>query len=148
MIHTRIDITTRFELEAFIQFAADYLGIVEEVSVNIFTNEALLERFSREGYEYRALLYATALPGAYNLVVRPRLGCAVIKEIAAHEMIHLSQYAAGRLKMDVASGRCIWEGKVFSNDIPYEERPWEKEAFGKEKDLLKAFRKRNRTKNK
>lgn len=142
MIETRIDIATKFDVEGFVRFAGERLGIMGSVKLNIYPNDSLLERFSTGDHLYEALLYQ-AMPGTYNLVVRSNIG-AGLKSVLAHEMIHLQQYVSGRLQMSVMTGAAIWEGESFPASVPYEERPWEREAFKQERDLLKAYRKQNR----
>ena len=60
-------------------------------------------------------------------------------KIISHELIHLEQYDSGRLRV-IGSGVVIWEGKeIIVLDIPYNERPWEKEAFRRQDDLEKKL---------
>ena len=65
----------------------------------------------------------------------------------AHEMIHAQQIITGRLE-DVGlqllqSGDAqtlvnvvIWDGEVFTN-TPYDEQPWEKDAYAREEEIMK-----------
>jgi len=141
MIHVRIDIQTKFDAAGFIAFAADYFQITAEVNLNIYPGDKLLDRFSQDGYEYRALLYKPALPWQYNLVLRSDMGEAEIPGILAHEMVHLNQYITGRLNMNMTTGAAVWKGEIYAAAYPYEKRPWEKEAFKEQKRLLKAWKK-------
>lgn len=60
-------------------------------------------------------------------------------KIISHELIHLEQYDSGRLRV-ISSGVVLWEGKEMNVlDIPYNERPWEKEAFRRQDDLEKKI---------
>lgn len=60
-------------------------------------------------------------------------------KIMSHELIHLEQYDSGRLRV-IGSGLIIWEGKEMNVlDMPYNERPWEKEAFRRQDDLEKKL---------
>ena len=145
MITNKIHIKTSFDIDGFVAFAAGYLGIDHELILVILPNGALLDRFSRDGYEYQALLYKNDIPGVYNLVVRPDVG-AGIGGILAHEMVHLLQYATGRLWMNVNTGAAMWDGKIYSASVPYEERPWEKEAFKLQRRLERAWKKFNKSK--
>lgn len=58
----------------------------------------------------------------------------------AHEMVHVKQIAKGQYKGKIAKNgklqRC-WMGKVVT--AKYIDRPWEKEAFGREIELVKSF---------
>lgn len=145
MITTKKHIQTNFDVERFVAFAADYLKIDSDAMLYIIPDEKLLDRFSRDGYDYQALLYKTSLPWCYNLVVRPDIG-AGIEGILAHEMVHLHQYATGRLWMNVNTGAAMWDGKIYSASVPYGERPWEKEAFKTQRKLERAWKKFNKSK--
>jgi hypothetical protein len=61
----------------------------------------------------------------------------------SHELIHLQQYSSGRLIV-IGNGVVIWEGKEINVlDIPYNDRPWEIEAFqgqyGLEKKIIEKL---------
>ena len=60
-------------------------------------------------------------------------------KIISHELIHLEQYDSNRLRV-VGNGVVIWEGKEMNVlDIPYNDRPWEREAFKRQDDLEKKL---------
>jgi predicted metallopeptidase len=60
-------------------------------------------------------------------------------KIISHELIHLEQYDSNRLRV-IGNGVVIWEGKEINVlDIPYNDRPWEKEAFKRQDDLEKKL---------
>lgn len=55
-----------------------------------------------------------------------------------HEMIHVWQYVTRRM----VSGwvhEVKFNKKVYSSDMPYDERPWEVEAHQKEKELKEKY---------
>jgi hypothetical protein len=52
-----------------------------------------------------------------------------------HEMVHVKQYF--RKEMDACGRR--WKKKEISNDTPYMELPWEKEAYRMQAKLAKAY---------
>lgn len=58
--------------------------------------------------------------------------------ILAHEMVHLAQYASGKLKHCGRSGYLTWQNKSFIDDdkTDYYDLPWEIEAHGREKGLV------------
>ena len=57
----------------------------------------------------------------------------------SHELIHLQQYSSGRLLV-TGPGVVLWEGKEINVlDIPYNDRPWEIEAFSNQSDLEKKI---------
>jgi hypothetical protein len=54
----------------------------------------------------------------------------------AHEMTHVLQYVKNELNEDMS----IWRGrKVNSDEISYDEQPWEQEAMRREKELYESF---------
>lgn len=60
-------------------------------------------------------------------------------KIISHELIHLQQYNSGRLRV-IGSGVVMWEGKeIIVLNIPYNDRPWEREAFKRQDDLEKKL---------
>ena len=55
--------------------------------------------------------------------------------ILSHELIHLKQYRDERLEY-IDDGFVRFDNKVYKvTEIPYNDRPWEKEAFIKQYDL-------------
>lgn len=53
--------------------------------------------------------------------------------VISHELIHLTQYRSGRLKLTQTG--VIWEDKVIDVNLAYDKRPWELEAFSKQRNL-------------
>lgn len=61
-------------------------------------------------------------------------------EFLSHELIHLKQYHEGRL-IKVDNTNMIWEGDTLDGmEIPYKERPWEKEAYEGQRELYKKIK--------
>ena len=54
-------------------------------------------------------------------------------EIFSHELIHLKQYYTNKLIIN--NNIITWNGKKINNIINYKDRPWEIEAFDKQKSL-------------
>ena len=65
----------------------------------------------------------------YTVEINKRLGKKNMLATLFHEMVHVSQYATGRLGQD------HWNGQA-KPDLPYMELPWEIEAYAKEKELM------------
>lgn len=54
--------------------------------------------------------------------------------IISHEIIHMKQYLDGTFQYD--DGRITWNGEAYLlDDINYDDRPWETEAFQMESQL-------------
>jgi hypothetical protein len=54
-------------------------------------------------------------------------------EVISHELIHLDQIRSKRIIK--FSKYTVWDGKEYSNDLPYKQRPWEIDAFKQGKKL-------------
>ena len=57
----------------------------------------------------------------------------LIAKTLCHEMVHAKQIAENRLEL--LFGLTKFEGSTFDSSVPYNERPWEKEAYEQE-DLI------------
>jgi hypothetical protein len=66
--------------------------------------------------------------------------------ILSHELIHLTQYQSGRLVL--TSKGVIWENELVDNNLSYDKRPWEIEAFSKQINLSDKIEKVLKIKNK
>lgn len=66
--------------------------------------------------------------GNFTIEVNKRLVTKSIIKTVLHEMIHVKQYAEGRLTQNE------WEGKPHPK-LPYRELPWEIEAYKMEDEL-------------
>lgn len=58
----------------------------------------------------------------------------------AHEMVHAKQYIRGHYKATVSRNgklKKLWLGKQYS--VVYHKRPWEREAFRREGELVNAL---------
>lgn len=67
-----------------------------------------------------------------TIMVDGGLGEADLAQCLAHEMVHAKQIAKGQLQLD-AKNRQTWLGQRVSKE--YHERPWEQEAFARERIL-------------
>ena len=55
-------------------------------------------------------------------------------EIISHEIIHMVQYNSGQLIYE--NGELYWEGQKYDlENMDYDNRPWERDAFSGETDL-------------
>lgn len=75
------------------------------------------------------LAHVRDLEGRYYLFISS-LGRAEAIEVVGHEAWHVRQYESGMLGYDPAAGVVRWDGEDYPADrIPYDERPWERDAF-------------------
>ena len=67
-----------------------------------------------------------------TIIVDGALGEGDLVQCIAHEMVHVKQIAKGQLQLD-SKQRQTWLGQRVSKE--YHERPWEQEAFARERIL-------------
>jgi hypothetical protein len=91
-----------------------------------------------EGIELKA--YVAEWMDGYTLCVNGDLGRVQAIDVIAHEIIHLEQYH--NQDLIVGDGPVVlWmEERYDVLGIPYAERPWERDAFSRQKDLAKKMR--------
>lgn len=128
------------EVERALSFACKQLGI-SDVTVVASINDKLLKKISaKSDTEYQALLFEANAPHTYNLYFRPNLPVSHFIEMIFHEAVHMKQQERGDLSLDITTGECLWKGETYFADYPYKDRPWEKEAFKEQAELLNAYR--------
>ena len=133
---------TKLKPEGFVEkvlnFAFPRLG-VDNVEVMVGVDEDFLDRISPPDIEYEGVLVPSALPHTYILRVR-NVGKGEMLRILAHEAVHMWQQERGDLVVSPDTLECRWKGEKFTKDYPYMDRPWEKEAFKKQAEILKAYK--------
>jgi hypothetical protein len=67
-----------------------------------------------------------------TIIVDGGLGESDLIQCIAHEMVHAKQIAKGQLQLDTKN-RQLWLGQRVNKE--YHERPWEQEAFARERIL-------------
>jgi hypothetical protein len=73
------------------------------------------------------------LDGRFYLFIDP-LNKRKAITVISHEIVHMRQYLDGTFKYD--DGRITWNGRAYLlEDITYDDRPWETEAFQLEGQL-------------
>lgn len=127
------DITTMVEI--ICRDIIDY----NDISILINYEDKLLNKYSTQDIQLEALLDKLPLEHHYNLFIRSDSSTS-ITSIICHEMCHLDQYERGDL-VKISNTEYQWKGKRYDSTTPYEVRPWEKEAFKKEKDIWKQYKK-------
>jgi hypothetical protein len=74
------------------------------------------------------------------LLTRDGMSMGMLKEALSHEFVHIDQYLSRDLVM--YPKYAIWKGEdVYFGEIPYEERPFEKDAFQRQGKYLKSLNK-------
>jgi hypothetical protein len=93
--------------------------------------ESAIQNFREQGGDLAA--HIREKDGFYYLFILPTSKSESIT-IIAHEIIHVLQYESDRLKF--SDGLVTWEGETYVlNELKYDFRPWETEAFNQERKL-------------
>lgn len=105
------------------------------------TNEIILIRTSqsKDGLDEYDLKGSIITNGQQYLVQIYDIPQSESIQVLAHELIHLDQYRSGRLK--IVNDSIFYEDNVYMKGQlpPYRNRPWEREAFGRQRDLELAI---------
>ena len=134
-----INLSEEKYVDTIVSVGLDQLGI-KECSVTI---EKMPQRIKDLFYEQNQLnLEATVFGDNFMFSILTNdlnRGNSIL--VLSHELIHLKQYNSGRL-VYVGDGFVTFDNKVYKvTDIPYNDRPWEKEAFEQQYDLADKVRK-------
>lgn len=78
-------------------------------------------------------------PRLYDLYLSPGVSASTLPKVLAHECVHLSQYASGRLS--VQGSTVMFDGQAYKYDLYDSFSPWEDEAFKMQTKLLKLIKK-------
>jgi hypothetical protein len=71
----------------------------------------------------------------FLVVLKPTRNWVNLGVTLAHELTHVAQFAKGQLK-PTAKGR-LWKGKLYKNNHPYLDQPWEIQAFAKQEIIFR-----------
>ena len=82
-------------------------------------------------------------PREFTIQLEKTLDEMTLLRTLAHEMVHVWQYASGRLRL-YQDGRHRFEGRVYSSNTKYLERPWEGEAYELEEVLVNEWLERGK----
>ena len=84
-------------------------------------------------------------PREFTIQLEKTLDELALLTTLAHEMVHVWQYATGKLKL-YQDGKHRYDGKVYSSNTKYVDRPWESEAYELERVLVEEWLNRVPTK--
>lgn len=77
-------------------------------------------------------------PREFRIQLEKTLDEVALLTTLAHEMVHVWQYATGKLKL-YQDGKHRYAGKVYSSNTKYVDRPWESEAYDLERVLVEEW---------
>ena len=79
-------------------------------------------------------------PREFQIVLNSSLGKRTQLITLAHEMVHVKQHAKGELKSMLREREDRWHGRYIKEDeMPYFEKPWEIEAYGRELGMYQTY---------
>ena len=84
-------------------------------------------------------------PREFRIQLEKTLDELALLTTLAHEMVHVWQYASGKLRL-YQDGRHRYDGKIYSSNTKYVDRPWESEAYELERVLVEEWLNRVPTK--
>lgn len=117
-------------LDTIVHAGIDVLGIKNHTI--LLQNQASNKDLG-DGYETQAYIITVGNQSA--IFIDKNISRSIAIETLSHELIHLKQYIDGRLKL-LETTYVEWEGeKINVLDLPYDKRPWEIEAFDKQREL-------------
>lgn len=116
--------STKTYLDTIVQVGLDQLGI---------EGETVMVRNKLEtkdlGNDYESEAYIIYNQGQSIIFIKPNVSRTKAIQVIAHELVHLDQYRTERLKV-LNLGLVCWENDTIDLlEVPYNERPWEEEAF-------------------
>ena len=69
------------------------------------------------------------------VVLKPTRNWVDLGVTLAHELTHVAQFAKGTLQ--VAQKGKLWKGRLYKNNHPYLDQPWEIQAFAKQEIVFR-----------
>ena len=127
------------KIERLLQWLSNKLEITTG-EVVLISSSKMLKKFSTKDIILKALTTPTAFENKYSIYVDD-YESSDLNLALCHEMVHLKQFLSGDLKWDLNKPEFIWKGLVYNNDFPYNDRPWEEQAFNMQGKLLAEYAK-------
>ena len=110
--------------------ALDAVGIV---GIQLFIQE--LSESAKSQFDGELKAHVRYFNGQFYLFIS-ELNRKEAIEVISHEVVHIQQYLSGDFVYDQSNGDMYWRGyRYYLENIPYEKRPWEQEAFSAESSI-------------
>lgn len=134
-----INTTEYAYLDTVLNIGMNELGMKEIRVLVQPMQDRIRDKFEEsEGVELKA--YVAGWMDGYTICVNGDLGHVQAIDVIAHELIHLEQYYRQELIVG-DSPVVLWMGQRYDVlGIPYAERPWERDAFSRQRDLASKIR--------
>jgi hypothetical protein len=97
------------------------------------------EQFNNNAYEIYGFIQKNQFKDhSYIVFMRKRTIPIPVRRFLSHEMIHLDQMEKGELDQIIGTSKMIYKGEVIDMlTVPYDERPYEQDAFARQNGVLK-----------
>ena len=131
----------RYDVEKMCKVMLHYVLGYYNISFSVVYNEPVIRHFSTDDIKLEAILDHGKLPHTYVLYLATD-STTPLETILSHEMVHLDQYERGDLQLHKEDKlHFVWKGREYDPSMPYEDRPWEKEAFSHQYEIWKKAKK-------
>ena len=121
-------------------FRAELFKRSPRMEHNLFIDIKLKSKLDADGWCY--VEDDDARPREFMIVLNKDIKSIELLTTLAHEMVHVWQYASGKLRQ-YADGSYRYSKQKYEADTPYLRRPWEGEAYEKEQTLVNLWLNRN-----
>ena len=122
--------------------AAEYF--LEKNGVNPKSVEVLIDFKNSFDEKDGLTIQSETKPNRFMVYIGKNHDQADVLRVIAHEMVHVSQIVKGDLKLDHKAVKVYWKGQeVDLKKMRYNQRPFEIEAYKKEKLYLLDFVKKH-----
>ena len=138
IVDWRATIKSKYDLVTICKIILTQILNICDIKLTVYTNDNFVSRFDTKDLEIKAILQGFPDLKEYILYLKSSVGPYEILDIIYHEMVHLKQYNNGSLKLNGAV--FTWKGQEYK-DIPYWDRPWEKEAKTEQYKIQKEVKK-------
>jgi hypothetical protein len=138
-IYTKFRDNEKLKVDLFraYSFLRKHLEIPEDMQVDLKLKMPRGDSLCQGYIEKNLLLDKKAgqvIKPIFDIVIFLNSNTDNIFDVLSHEMVHLQQYAHG--KLDSNSVTRYWNGSIFDEtNVDYEDLPWEKEAFARQEEL-------------
>lgn len=128
------------DLRAFISWYVDkYIVEVEELEIHLCLHQKPFKGASLADTECINQDEIWKSKFILNAHINKRCSLIELIKLMAHEMTHVKQYAMDEME-DVDEVLVKWKGRCYNtNKVEYYDRPWEIDAFGRERGVMLSY---------
>jgi hypothetical protein len=125
--HIEAGTKTRRYIEAVLPSMIAQLGLNR-------SRKLLMIKVDRDLEEQGTTIPLTGID-TFLVVIKPTRNLVNLGVTLAHELTHVAQFAQGTLQ--IAKKGKLWKGRLYKNNHPYLDQPWEIQAFAKQEIVFR-----------